>query len=60
MRRVYEGRPVREGDGRGSYTGPPRRHETVLGPEQLAGPVPQVPLQEDQERGSDAGVPLLK
>ncbi len=33
---------------------------TLLGREQPAGPVPQVPLQEDKERGSDAGVPLLK
>ena len=60
MRRVHEGRPVREGNGCGSYRSASWRHETVLGPEQLAGPVPQVPFEEDQERGSDAPVSLLK
>lgn len=56
---VHEGGQVREGDGRRPHCFASRRPEALLGPEQLAGPLPPAPQQEDEEGGPDTRIPLL-
>ena len=60
MRGVHEGRTIREGNGRRPYRSTSWRPEDLLGPKQLAGPMPSAPQHEDKERGPDAGVSLLR